>query len=97
MTTIKIVMPEARYFVEAFDIRLPDGRSLEGLLYRSRSRRTGRRIIVKEAGHVVYDGDECYDLGNATNGLERWLDSIIARTNHATDCETPAAHAGAGD
>jgi hypothetical protein len=37
-------------------------------------RHGGRRIrVVASGGMVVYDTDDCYDIGNARNALENWL------------------------
>jgi len=50
------------------------GRTLNGFLYQSPHRRTGRRIVVKDKkGKVLFDTDYAYDLGNARNSLELWI------------------------
>jgi hypothetical protein len=59
--------------IESFPIKLPDGHELLGRLYQTQ-RRTGRRITVHETtGELLFDTDDCYDLGNARNALENWL------------------------
>lgn len=62
--------------IEVFTIDVPD-RNFIGELHRT-SRRTGRRIVVKEYGETVYDTDDCYDLANATNKLEHWISKLMA-------------------
>jgi hypothetical protein len=73
--------------VEEFPITLPDGAILHGSLYRVPSRRTGRRIVVRDdAGEIVADTDECYDLGNATFRANELLAALIEGRKAAT-CE----------
>jgi len=39
-------------------------------------RRSGRRLVVRnEHGIICFDTDECYDLGNAVNAVDLWLQS----------------------
>lgn len=64
--------------LEAFPITLPDGRAFLGRLYAT-YRSGGRRITVSNRERVLYDTDSCYDLGNATNKLEHWLQGQIAK------------------
>ncbi len=65
--------------VEDFLITLPDGEVWTGSLYRATSRRSGRRIVVRDAlGKVLYDGDESFDFANAQNGLDLWLKDRVA-------------------
>lgn len=64
--------------IETFPIKLASGVTYHGALHRHHgpgARRSGRRIVVKDApnGAVLFDSDECYDLGNAQNKLEQWL------------------------
>jgi len=43
-------------------------------LYKSTTRTTGRRIIVRgPGGKILYDGDEAHDHANAVNRLQWWL------------------------
>ncbi len=59
--------------VETFPIRLPDGREVTGSLLKTGSRPGGRRIVVHNDKGLLYDTDDCYDVGNASNKLEHWL------------------------
>lgn len=61
--------------IEAFPIKLPSGTEATGRLYQSPHRDSGRRIIVDVGGQTVYDTDYAYDLGNALNSLNQWLES----------------------
>jgi hypothetical protein len=61
------------YLREKFEINPPTGPTLFGTLWQT-SRRTGRRIQVHDAdGAELFDTDDCYDQGNATNRLDLWL------------------------
>lgn len=63
---------------ERFDITEPDGMKLVGRMYGTRHRHTGRRITVHDqAGKLLFDSDDCYDAGNATNSLDWFLNSRI--------------------
>jgi hypothetical protein len=59
--------------IEAFPIRLPDGRDFVGRLYQTPHRKKGRRIIVDRGGVTVLDTKDCCDFGNAKNALDLWL------------------------
>jgi hypothetical protein len=45
------------------------------------TRASARRIVVREltGGPVIFDTDECYDVGNASNKLELWLADLDKR------------------
>lgn len=58
--------------IEKFEIKLPS-RTLQGELYQTASRASGRRILVKENGATVFDTDDCYNVANASNRLDLWL------------------------
>lgn len=65
------------HLIEEFPIKLRNGRTLKGMLYQT-ARATGRRLKVidpagAEAAEPVFDSDDCYDLGNATNKLDFWI------------------------
>lgn len=82
--------------IEDFNITLPDGRVWVGSLYAHLSenaRRGGRRIVVRDLdGAVLFDTDEAYDLGNATNALDLWL---LPQVRGMTAGAVPAANAEA--
>jgi len=64
--------------MQTFPIRLPDGREWVGTLWKTPSRRSGRRIQVRDhRGAGLFDTGDCYDQGNATNALELWLQGQI--------------------
>lgn len=47
-------------------------------MYQSRTRPSGRRIIVRgEAGVILFDTDDCHDQANALNAVEWWLAGYI--------------------
>lgn len=59
---------------EQFPIMLADGTELYGSVHKTSARRSGRRIQVRDnAGKVLFDSDDCFDLSNATNKLDHWL------------------------
>lgn len=61
---------------ERFPITPPGSPPLRGELYATRSRSSGRRIIVRDAaGLIQLDTDDCYDLANAINRLDLWLEA----------------------
>lgn len=62
--------------LERFPIAPPGSPPLRGELYATRSRPGGRRVVVRDAaGLILLDTDDCYDLGNATNRLDLWLEA----------------------
>jgi hypothetical protein len=88
MTTMAITLFRTPgRLIESFPITLPDGTILDGRLHQSPSRRTGRRILVYDAaGELLYDGDDSYDCGNATNRLDHWLADRIKATGARFCC-----------
>lgn len=64
--------------VERFLVTPEEGPALCGELFRPlgpNANRGRRRIVVREltGGPTLFDTDDCYDLGNATNKLDLWL------------------------
>lgn len=56
-------------------------------LYHTPSRRTGRRIVARDAAFgVLFDTGNCYDFANATNAVEVWRremeSSLLAECAH---------------
>jgi len=88
--------------MQTFPIRLPDGREWVGTLWKTPSRRSGRRIQVRDhRGAGLFDTGGCYDQGNATNALELWLQeqivqekSSITRAGSEERCARETAVAG---
>lgn len=67
--------------LEEFAIRLPDGRTWQGYLYSTTSRKSGRRFVVKDrGGKTLFSSGDCADFGNAQDMLDRWLAGEIARS-----------------
>ena len=64
--------------LETQDAVSPGGRRLKIKVVRSRSRDSGRRILVEENGHQIYDTDDCHDLANAVNKLDHWYAKELA-------------------
>jgi hypothetical protein len=65
--------------VEEFPITFPDGRTMHGAVHRTNSRKSGRRVVVRDepGGTVLFDTDECYDSGNAHHKLTAWVAAQI--------------------
>lgn len=61
--------------VEEFAIRPAAGGQLTGRLWAplGHRRTTRRRIQVLDGAALVFDTDECHDLGNACWKLDAWL------------------------
>ena len=61
--------------LETFAVTVPGVGTCKGELWSVSYRASGRRITVTAPGGMkVFDSDECYDLGNARNHLDLWLD-----------------------
>ena len=59
---------------------LPDGRECIATLYRTAHRPGGRRIILTDqAGKVIYDTEDCYDMANAKSKLDDFALSLKAK------------------
>lgn len=78
------------YLMESFEVTVPGhGKPCVGLLFQTTSRKSGRRIKVCEGGpeagqitldamsNPIFDTNDQYDLGNATNCLDQWLQSRL--------------------
>lgn len=68
--------PPRGRLIEKFQIKFPDGRTLDARLHVGDSTppvRSRRIVVYDQAGTRVYDTDDCYDLGNATNELDLWI------------------------
>lgn len=62
------------YLREKFEITPRTGPTLFGTVWKTPGRNSGRRIQVHDAeGVELFDTDDCYDIGNATNRLDLWL------------------------
>lgn len=66
--------------LESFDIGPVAGKTMRGRLYQSPHRRTGRRITVNDGDTLLFDTGDAYDIGNAQNALDRWLESYVLQT-----------------
>ena len=52
--------------------------------WQTAGRDCGRRIVVKDAaGTVVFDTDDHYDIGNAFNSFETWLNAQVGNGTYA--------------
>lgn len=51
-------------------------------LYSTPNRRTGRRIIARERGQVMFDTGDQFDFANASNRLELWLKEQEGKCAH---------------
>lgn len=74
MTTRPMPLPSPTLIRERVPITLPGGRVVTGVLYRSPTRASGRRIIVTDRrGEILFDTSWQFDLANATAAVEAWL------------------------
>lgn len=74
--------PNAGLLLETFEITPYAGPRLVGSVFRTGSRASGRRVRVHGTGPapaLLFDSDDCYDLGNATHALDAWLDAYHYR------------------
>lgn len=80
MTTRPMLLPSPMLLIERVPIPLPNGRVVQGSLYRSPTRASGRRIIVTDRKAMLFDTDWQFDLGNARFKVETWLASLEANS-----------------
>jgi hypothetical protein len=75
--------------IQTFPIHMPDGQELVGTLWATRTRRSGRRIQVRNADGVgLFDTNDCYDQGNAANSLQHWIRAQAEQAeSHSGDAE----------
>jgi hypothetical protein len=82
-------------FLEKFPVPLPNGdHGWTGWLYRT-WRPQGRQLLIRARptpalpgdpmGLTLFDSGEQYDMANAANGMELWLDAITAAMNPVVD------------
>lgn len=75
--------------IERTAVNFPTGPAWTLSLYRTRSRPSGRRILIHdEAGKLAHDTDDCYDFGNAHANAEGFLAGELEQRQKAAP--TPA-------
>ena len=70
----------------------PEGTVFRGELWAT-ARQGGRRIrVVAAGGSILFDSDDCYDLGNACNGLDLWLQAQADGAKRLAETMAGQAH-----
>lgn len=80
-------LPDQALLKEKFTITLPDGTVWQGEMYGTRSREGGRAILVRSGPAILWTSGECYDLGNATFRLKKWLEQQIVQRQTVPTCD----------
>lgn len=58
---------------------LPNGTQATASVYQTNSRPSGRRIVLRDdAGVILFDSGDQYDIANADNRLTLWLNQLPA-------------------
>lgn len=82
--------------LQSFSIDLPDGRRWFGTLWKTPTRKDGRRIQVHdEHGAGLFDSSDCFDLSNARSALAGWLQGQVEVPAHVLNREPSAVEAAA--